>query len=449
MKVALLVDHPLRDLPSATLVAVEICRRGHTVFLTPVARMKSELWALAPDFVLFYNLRHGREPMVRALLEAGVRIGVLDTEGGVFTNLEQYTGKALRHPDICRRISCFCAWGPRLASWAGENWLPPERVFVTGTPRTDFYVEPWRSVALRLSPWAGTVRPPLVLINGNFSVGNRLWGPRQDAPAADVAVEQRGMAEFARLANRLAAALPDISFVYRPHPFEREEPYRTLLEQRPNLHLIKTGTVEGWILRSSAVIQRGCTTAIEAGLAGVPALSPAWIPARLEIEAVEAVSLPCPSENHLLDRVRAAAAGELTVPPAVAESLDAIVAGWFHAVDGKAHQRVAEVILDCLGEGSQVSLRRSEQEMDGRGFRGRLRTRARRLAGLPVGWSFRQWRDGGSANWYPPDAGATQLFGAAEVQAIVDGLGAHEVTVRPARPDYHFGYTGDASVTLR
>lgn len=399
MKIALLVDNPYRDLPSLTLLAATLCRQGARVVLIPVRHMRSEVWAQTPDFVLLFNLRASHRALLADLLRAGIRFGVLDAEGGVFSKLEQYTGALLRDPNICRQVSCFCSWGPRLAEYAAREWLPAERVHVTGAPRMDFYAPAWREAALRMSPWAGSAGRPLVLINSNFSVANR-WGlPSRHGTAEEIAVEKRGMAELARLANRLAAAVPEATFVYRPHPFEGLDPYQTLLDQRVNLQLRKVGTVEGWILRACAVVQRGCSTAIEATAAGVPALMPTWVPVRRRIESTEAVSLPCPDEDTVIERVRAAIRGELPIPEAARAALERIVADWFYAVDGRAHQRVAGVILQSVaapGGGPTAVLRRLAR---------RLRT-ARR----------------------DPDQVATP----AAVQAILEALQAGEVVARPA-----------------
>ena len=77
-------------------------------------------------------------------------------------------------------------------------------------------------------------------------------------------IERQAMHDMAAAANHIAQQFPQATVVYRPHPFERVETYESLLEKRDNLHLLKIGTVEGWILRAAVIVHRNSTTAIEA-----------------------------------------------------------------------------------------------------------------------------------------------------------------------------------------
>src|SRR5207247_2362845 len=115
----------------------------------------------------------------------------------------------------------------------------------------DFYVHPWRDVALKLSPDAQAYRKPMILINGNFAAVNpqfrtaqqafdrwvRKFGFDPDYVGRYHAAQREGLHEMVGLTNHLAARFPEVTFVYRPHPFERLATYRELLEPRENLHL--------------------------------------------------------------------------------------------------------------------------------------------------------------------------------------------------------------------
>ena len=72
--------------------------------------------------------------------------------------------------------------------------------------------------------------------------------------------------------------------VIRPHPSENIKEWIRRLknfprEVRDKVHVIREGDVTPWILAARLVIQRGCTTGLEAVLSGIPALSyvlPSW-----------------------------------------------------------------------------------------------------------------------------------------------------------------------------
>lgn len=445
MRVALLVVNPFRDLPALVLTSLHLCQRGCTCYLVPLYLRNREIWTLAPDFVLLHNLRVVMESFTRRLLAAGIQAGVLDCEGGVFPDLDFYAGQLARDPEVRRRIACCCAWGPELAGYLVEKgWFPPSQVVVTGTPRLDFYVDPWREASLRASAYAGDLAGPLVLINGNFNKVNPWIGkirpPEKAANPYHYDPEiLREQAERSRLCmegligltNRLAAALPEVTFVYRPHPFERPETYQGRLDPLPNLHLIKRGSVEGWILRSSAVIQRGCATAIEATLSGVPAFSPAWLNTPAELAMVEAVSVSCASEAEMLERVREAVRQKPAVPEPAAHNLKSVIGSWFFQVDGRAAERVAAAIVNC-GPG-RVSLEACRRIADGVAgpavpWSRHARSLLRRALGLPTGWSFRQWSD-------PRLEGfdrTPRYFGLDDVRTLVDVLQPAARTLYPS-----------------
>jgi surface carbohydrate biosynthesis protein len=442
---------------------------------------RTELGALAPDFVLLNYLRISNQEFARQLMEAGIKVGVLDTEGGVLENPEAYaTTKAMAtDQNIRHRVSGFCSWGTKLAEHAKwQGWYRNEQVVVTGAPRFDFYVQPWRQAALQVSEYAEAYSKPLVLINGSFSVAN----PRFRTPEQEIQllverlgqdrsstlefqrVQHQSMIGMAHLANHLAAKSPHATFIYRPHPFEKLETYQELLETRENLHLVKTGTVDGWILRANAVIQRSCTTAIEASMAGVPALSPSWIPTPQMMETVEAVSIQCSSPAELEDYLKSCMNGHSKQANGNRSALKQVIDDWFYAIDGLAHQRVASAILtharnESLG---RVRLEKCRDILYGLDqpetpIKAKVASAMRRRLGLPVSWSLHRWRDVTDMSWDRSE----KYFDAENVQVLVDAIWSCQklvdsmpcanVAVTPAHEhgDYHFDHSTGRSVTIR
>ena len=473
MRVALVVDNPLRDLPGIVLVALTLCDHGATCYLVPMNLAQRELCALAPDFVLLNYLRRANEALAQMLLDAGIGLGVLDTEGGVFPSFDSYAATMAQGSKTRLGIACYCAWGHQLARHVVEQgWYRSDQVVVTGAPRFDFYVPPWRAAALRMSSeYVGGCPPPIILVNGSFALANpaftspeeeaKLWAKSGHDPY-EVARWQEGqratMACFAELANNLARRFSDATFVYRPHPFERVETYHRLLDTRDNLRLTRAGTVDGWILRAAAVIQHGSSTAVEAGLAGVPALFPAWIPTAMPLRVPEVASVQCASEGELIERLELVLAGRgAELMAALEQTLAGVVRDWFCASDGKAHDRVAQAVLQharpCDPKERLRACRRALYGgLDG-GVRARASGAVRRALGLPPDWSFRRWRIVVPASWDR----SLKRFGVREVAAIVTaveeasrGSAQMRIGVRAAQCgcDYYFDYTAGRSVVL-
>jgi hypothetical protein len=252
--------------------------------------------------------------------------------------------------------------------------------------------------------------PPVVLINGNFPLANpRFHTPQKEA---DVQIRTFGrdpevirarqrlqgmrMEAMIDLANRLAGRYPQATFIFRPHPFENPEPYRRKLAQRSNLVFAQEGTVDAWILSSVAVIHRSCSTALEAALSDVPALSCAWMqmhPAA-ELETAEAVSVRCKDESTLTAHLEACLRGEFAWPETVRENVRQVEQRWFYRVDGRSHLRAAEGIEKALREEpSQIDealcrkLAAGEQSL-----RRRVSNRLRKLLRLPEDFSLLRMR---------------------------------------------------------
>lgn len=488
MRIALVVDHPQRDLPGLVLLAGRLCQGGATCYLVPLDLQRRELTALAPDLVVLNYLRRNNQALAGSLQEAGVRLAVLDTEGGVMESPEVYERTMATDPEVRSRVLRLLTWGPRLAEEAKDRgWYPPERIRVTGSPRFDFYAEPWREVPRSRPCPADGIPEPRVLLTPSYSFLNPRFGTLEeeirgleglgydpDFLRRRVEIERRGLDAFAELANRLAAELPEAQIVLRPHPFEQAATYREGLDERPNLHVHQEGTLDTWLVRSRALIQSSCTSAVEGALAGLPVLTAGWIPAWRRVEVLDRAGTACRDHGELRGRLEAALANGAARNPAddPAGERRRALHEWFFEVDGQAHRRAAETLLEAVadddGPGTDPARcpRLHYRPPGGSpGAVGRLTAAVKRTTGLPASWSFRRLRDTApGARW---DASA-KAFDVPEVQCIVDSLAAaaeatesgtaeyawrrrgERLTVRPAtRPDdYAVPLSGSRSVVV-
>lgn len=376
MRIAISITNVFRDLSGALLLISELCRRGATCYLVLKSKeSKLEFLSLAPDFVLLPHLRRNRAEFLNELLDCGIQVGVLDAEGGVLSSFDWYGEALVSDKSLRERVSCFCLWGPKLAQHAiAQGWYEESQVYVTGAPRFDFYTAPWLDVALPDAPCAKEFKKPLILINGRFSWANparrtpqiaaegvmKLRGYSPERTQEMLACQQRGMQALVELTNTIAARFPQITFVYRPHPFERLETYHDLLdlEKLPNLRLERQGEIQNWLRMADGVIQRGCTTAIEAGMLGIPAFSPDWIETAEPIEIVEEVSVHCANLAELEAHLTALQSNCFEIPSSIVDAHQQVVTDWFHKIDGQAYRRVAAAI-----EESYANKRMSDQPL--------------------------------------------------------------------------------------
>ncbi len=455
-RIALIVDHPQRDLAGLTLTAFELCQRGIDCHLVPLNLQYGELWALAPDFVLLNYLRRFNEPVVRQLVKAGIQYGLLDTEGAVFSGPDEYADLHCEDPALLLGASCACMWGPKLADYlVARGIYTAEQISVTGCPRFDLYAPGWREAIWDARPRNGG-EPARILINTNFSIVN----PRFTSSAQNIEYyhEQLGwtrehLAEFTgretaainemiRIARSLAGRFPEAHVVIRVHPHEDPAPYHEGLSGIGNAEVNDRGPVQSQLFRATAVIQRSCTTAIESALAGAPTLSPRWIVPPMEAPMAEAVSLGCDSLGDLECYVGEILAGRHRPSAEHERRVATVLEEWFHLQDGMAFRRVGDAVVKAL-RASTVDRDACERLLYlesylPEGSAQRIARRARLMLGLPPDWSFRHMRVVPSNAWVSGD----KAFTAEDVRALTErmagvfderGWAARPVTVKPTR----------------
>jgi surface carbohydrate biosynthesis protein len=430
-RVALVVDHPERDLAGIVLTALDLAQRGVVCHLVPLNLQEREIWALAPDFVLFNYLRRSNERFARELLAAGIAFGVLDTEGAIWPDPDEYASLLWQDVSLRQQARCVCLWGARLADFLVSRQLfTREQIIVTGCPRFDLYVSPWRQLYETATP------APRILINTNFSVSNPVFTTADQCVAMHQSVlgysetelrrivhaETVAIRETVRIAEQLADTFPSVEILIRPHPFENPLPYEAAAAARRNLSVRQSGSIQGAIFGARAVIQRSCTTAIEAGMAGVPTFSPQWMPAPFLMPDAEAVSVPCASLAELIDHLREVLDGTYRPSEETRLALAGVVRECCFAADGLSHWRVSEAVYRALDPDTNVDHRRCRRQLYGlaEDTQDRRLTRAARHARhrlrLSPDWSFTRLRVVPAMEWMS----SGKHFDVTGVQQLVD-----------------------------
>jgi surface carbohydrate biosynthesis protein len=451
-RILLLAGNLVRDLAGIVLTALELTRRGATCYVAPYRGSRAEAWALAPDFVLLPVFRPYQAEQCREFTGAGVQFGLLDSEGAVWSSMEEYRSTVWSDAGLRSATRCVCAWGDAMAEYlVREGLFARSQVWTTGCPRFDYYSRALAPALAGPSGIRGLAGRRLVLINTNFTISNQEgvdariemekliqnYGYRRSDVESWFQSEQRAIVEIVSMANRLAADCPSAEIVIRPHPEENPDSYRQGLGTLPNLRVSKEGTVMPWILRSAAVIQRGCTTAIEACLAGSLAISPKWITLTKEYPLPEFVSVPCEEYGELLDTVRQAINGAPAIDARLRDNIESTIRQWFCAADGRAHQRVASVVLETMDSRVGPNPRRCRERLYGIGKRGvPLPTRAgnqlRYRLGLSPHHSFRPQARGRAA----VESGWSRELVEGQVralEAVMPSTGRPPVVVHEAR----------------
>jgi surface carbohydrate biosynthesis protein len=361
MRIALVVDNPRRDLRGLVLVAHELLKRGTEVYLVPMYQQGCDLPLIAPDAVLMNYVR----PNNRALLETyhalGVRVMVLDTEGGVLSesgaDAPANWARSFHESGLDRCVDHYFFWGTRLReAFAAAGALAPQALEVTGCPRYDFCHPRWR--ALLQYPRSG-----FILVNTNFSALNpRFTGSAraesglfedagwQQAYTATLFAElEAAFARYLDALEGLARRNAHRELVVRPHPFEDPALYSRRFANAANVTVDPAGDVLNAISHADCVVHLNCGTAVETLLLGKVPISLEFLntPAmRAHAPMPSAISCHALSEADLDRLVNDPTERDRRWERA--GRLESEVQPWFHVIDGEASRRVARGMEGAL-----------------------------------------------------------------------------------------------------
>jgi len=372
-------------------------------------------------------------------------------------------------------ITAYFTWGSKQAEYLVSNqYYFPEQVHITGAPRYDFYMSDYHNCTSEPSIFKDIKNKSMILIATNFSLANpafktaeeeiemliSTYGLIKDDVLKQYEVDKNCLHSVAMLANRLADAFPQAEFVLRPHPFENINTYRELLEPRPNLHLIKSGSVEQWIMRSIAIIQQGSSTSVEAGLAGKPSFMLEWVPRRVHSTTVESVSIKCDSEEELKENINSVINGEFQLHPEINGAINDVVNNWFYKIDGKAHERIADLIIELTKNNYNQAAIKTNCRNNYYGCEYNRLSTKNMLIGK-ISSMYRQYKSLTNSNyqidslpWDESEKSYNDEQVRNIVESIITGLknniAGKEVRVEASQKhgDYNFGYQKGRSVTI-
>lgn len=355
---ALVVDNPLRDLDGLVLLAATLARRGVRSALVPMYEQGFDIPALEPDVVVANYVRENNRDLLARYRALGSRIVILDSEGSAGRSAQDYS-RLVSRMEPGALVDDYCVWGrSRYEALLATGALPAQRVHLTGCPRYDFCAPPW-TAALPPTP----VPAGFILVNTNFPLPNprfaanaeeerrtlqRVWAD-ESYVAAVYRDAQHAFDGMLRAIEALAQRFSAHPVVVRPHPFESVAPYEKL-RHPGNLQVRQEGTSLQWIRAASMLVHQNCSTALEAAMLGREPLSLEWLSTEaLRLPGPSAVSHAMASQAELERAVEGLlAARALPVGSELATARHAAIEEFFFANDGRAAERVADVVLAAL-----------------------------------------------------------------------------------------------------
>lgn len=356
-KVAIVVDNPRRDLHGLVLLAYQFAKRGATVFLVPMYQQGYDLPLLAPDLVVLNYARESNRGLLESYRDMGVRVAVLDTEGGVLSesgfDSPNNWAASFRNTGLANLVDDYCFWGQAVydafRQYSGKD---EASLVITGCPRYDTCNPPWSS--LLTFP-----RSDFILVNTNFSAIN----PAYTRSAVD---EQRLFCEqgwdagyvqdlFAELhkvlpsyldaIEAIARAFPGRQVQIRPHPFENEALYRERFVDIPNVIVDGKGDIFNAIHGAECIVHLNCGSSVDAARMGKTPISMEFLNTevmRRHAPLPSRVSCHAASLDDLLGLV---GGSSLRASRYDLSKVRREIEPWYHLSDGRAAERVADFLL--------------------------------------------------------------------------------------------------------
>lgn len=368
-----IVDHPKRDLPGAISFARAAVEHGCDAYLVPFYEQASDVPLLPLDALIVNFARPANLELVKGYCSSELPVFVLDTEGGTLTeagtNTPDRLASAIQERGFSRYLSGYFFWGERLReAFVEHSGMPADTLVVSGCPRFDYASPRWRA-ALEF-PADG-----YVLVNASYPLVNPLFvrsesSERAAAVAAgwDDGYMQKLVKEvtvvfhaFQDNVARLAADLPDVRFLVRPHPFENAATYKRRFSALRNVTVNGAGSALNAIANARCLVHLNCQTAVEAIMLDKLPISMEYLntPRMLGHAPLPSrISAHADSYEQLLDMVRTPDTYASRFP--FADNYHNAIYPWFHANDGRAGDRVVEHLLTEVRLRSQpISVARS------------------------------------------------------------------------------------------
>lgn len=288
MTIFIHVEVSARELDSKLLLAVLAAERGHTVFLGDVIG-GVEMPFFEPG--LFHTKSVSPSPKILSRHKRIRRIG------HVITSMDEeaaLTGADYGHFSRRRfseesmvEVSAVFTWGDSDHQSLKSHYPDcAEKFHRTGSPRADLWRQTFREYWHKLESFPAK---PFLLVSSNLgiprgSMGDELLSLQRSGSfkvvpyhRADIPVLwARTFAmlnSFVEAIRFLSGVAESYDIVLRPHPGESTETWQLLLEDLPNVHVIRERSINHWVNGAFAVLHNGCTTALETVVAERPLIT--------------------------------------------------------------------------------------------------------------------------------------------------------------------------------
>ncbi len=273
-----------RDLEARFLLSLLAALKGYRVFIGNASQIE---WAIKKklikrSIIIENSIAKAKTSFLDFLKNNSHEIFSIDEEGGlVFEDYSNFLKLRSSKLNISKVKKVFC-WGKfDFISWKKKYKNYSSKFVITGSPRIDLWS---KKISLCYGNEIKKIKKRFgnyILVTTNFVYGNSLIDIRKQIKTKrirdyiktekDIKNEMNFFREdklmhekFIELLLYLDENLKGYKIVLRPHPVENVDKYKSSLKNKKNIIIDNSGYIVPWIKGSSAVIQNGCQTGLEA-----------------------------------------------------------------------------------------------------------------------------------------------------------------------------------------
>ncbi len=371
-KIAIVVDNPFRDLPSCVLLASTLVEKGNEVVLVPFYECRAFIYKILPDVIVLNYARTNNIGLIKDCKNLGIKISVLDTEGGVFGSYEEadsndYLQTVIGSDETRGMIDHYYVWGKKLYKELADKEIYNEKQLrLTGTPRFDFYQSEYSRFLDSQSCRHHVRGNKYLLVTSSFPMVNPKYQTVEKEKEMMINTFNYERSYVENLFDKLKKAQTKyckniieasrsfdngIQIVFRPHPFEEEDFYEEFFKDYDNVKVIKDGVIGEWLNAGAfAMIHFESTTCFEAAFSGVPSFAYNEFTEIWNIKEIQKATDYQNSIVEMNESLRKAFNQNYHLPEKIQQSIKEMVESIYFKLDGKSNERVANEILSLCNE---------------------------------------------------------------------------------------------------
>jgi len=361
------VENEVRELDAKLLLSCVAAERGYPVLFGSRTFVHYKVASTPRGVYMAKSMRALSDRMFAIIRQLGHEIVGFDEEALVRKPDDEYYRERVSSKAL-GLVSHLIAWGEDDARVFRQHPdYPGTPIHIAGNPRIDMMRPEFRGYYEKERCNIKDHFGDFILINSNFgefnhfvphlSVALRRAKGDPDEGATDYLIGRAKFRfeifkQFQTALVSLAETLPDINFVFRPHPTERYELWSDLTRHLDNVSVVSEGSVLPWLMASTAMVSNGCTTTVEARLLDVPSINYQPITSEVYDDPLPmALGHPCYELESLIAIVRDASDGKLSARDDHVSRK--CIAQHLHAVTGRHAADLTVDLFDEVGYGER------------------------------------------------------------------------------------------------